>query len=505
MTTYDDPLEHNPLFGQLPLELSENLRSINPWWNNEPGPPIPSFRRWLFPRLKHLLTDGMTPATILRGPRRVGKTILLRQILEDLLKNGVTASRILYVAFDEIGTLATLKEPVLKIARWFEREILKTSFNQAARRQEPAFLFFDEAQNVKAWAPQLKNLVNNHAVRVLVTGSSSLQIAAGRDSLAGRVTTLDLGPLLLREIAELRWGHSEPSHWQANADGDITSPEYWRQCLTEIRASQEVRRRAFEAFSFLGAYPIAHQTPEPRWPELADYLVETVIRRVLEHDLPAARKGQRLDKALLEEVFRLACRYAGQTPGPSVFIPDLSTILGQGYTWARVRNVLRALDSTLLLRLIAPLELRLKRQTVPAKICLCDHALRAAWLQEQIPIDVEGLTRNPHLSDLAGRIVESVLGYFLMSIPNLEVAYQPARVAEEEVDFVLTVGTRRIPVEVKYRKRIDQFEDTRGLRTFLEKTVYNAPLGLLVTLEDGVTVPDPRIVPISLPSLLWLR
>jgi predicted AAA+ superfamily ATPase len=170
-----------------------------------------------------------------------------------------------------------------------------------------------------------------------------------------------------------------------------------------------------------------------------------------------------------------------------------------------VRGILRALDATLLLRLIEPLQLRLKRQTAPAKICLCDHALRAAWLQEQIPIDPEGLARSQHLSDLAGRIAESVLGYFLASIPNLDVAYHPARTTEEEVDFVMTIGTRRIPVEVKYRKRIDPFEDTRGLRAFLERTVYNAPLGLLVTLEDGVTVSDPRIVPISLSSLLWMR
>ena len=163
------------------------------------------------------------------------------------------------------------------------------------------------------------------------------------------------------------------------------------------------------------------------------------------------------------------------------------------------------MDATLLLRLIPPLELRLKRQTAPAKICLCDHVLRAVWLQEQIPLDPAGLARDPHLSDLAGRLAESVLGYFLASIPNLDVAHFPARAAEPEVDFVLTVGTRRIPIEVKYRRRIDPHEDTRGLRAFLEKTVYNAPLGLLVTLEDGVTVPDPRIIPISLSALLWMR
>ncbi len=32
-----------------------------------------------------------------------------------------------------------------------------------------------------------------------------------------------------------------------------------------------------------------------------------------------------------------------------------------------------------------------------------------------------------------------------------------------------------------------------------------APLGLLVTLDDDMTVYDPRVVPISLSSLLWLR
>jgi predicted AAA+ superfamily ATPase len=73
------------------------------------------------------------------------------------------------------------------------------------------------------------------------------------------------------------------------------------------------------------------------------------------------------------------------------------------------------------------------------------------------------------------------------------------------VDFILTIGTRRIPIEVKYRKRIDPLDDTRGLRAFIEKSVYNAPFGILVTLDDKVHIPDPRIIPISLSSFLWTR
>lgn len=504
MTDRAGPLE-SQLFGKLPLELSENLRSVNPWWQGEPGPSLPRFQRWPFPRLRHLLAKGLTPATVLRGPRRVGKTILLRQIMESLLAEGVSANRLLYVPFDELPTLEEIREPVLAIARWFQDQVLKSSLNAAAQRGESAFLFLDEVQNLEAWAPQIKNLVDNHTVRVLLTGSSSLRIEAGRDSLAGRITTMDLGPLLLREIAELRFGMASTPFWPDNGLDDLTRPGFWQDAVKCGQQDRAVRQKAFAAFSERGAYPIAHDNADAPWPEVAGHLNETVIKRAIQHDLRLGKRGQKRDEKLLEEVFRLCCRYAGQAAGQSVFVPEIKQALSGNIGWSRILTYLRFLDKTLLLRLVAPLELRLKRRKAPSKICLCDHSLRASWLQEIVPLDPIALDDNPHLCDIAGHLAESVLGYFLAAIPNLDVAYFAARGPEPEVDFVLTVGTRRIPVEVKYRRRIDPHEDTRGLRAFLEKTVYNAPLALLVTLHDNVPTPDPRIIPISLSSLLWLR
>lgn len=498
------PLEAG-LFGSLPPELSQNLRALNPWWEDKPGPQLPAFRRWPFDRLLQLTQSGITPATVLRGPRRVGKTVLLRQVIERLLGQGVDPTRLLYVPFDELPAMRPIVEPVLAISRWFERQILKSSFNESARRGERVFLFFDEVQNLDAWAPQIKNLVDNHTVRVLVTGSSSLRIEAGRDSLAGRITTFNLGPLLLREIAGLRFDYSANAYWADNGLEAIVTPEFWRDGLVRAANEVEVRHKAFAAFSERGAYPVAHERAEAPWHELADHLNETVIKRAIQHDLRMGARGQKRDEKLLEEVFRLCCRYAGQCPGQSVLVPEVQQALGGNIGWNRVLSYLRFLDGTLLIRLVDPLELRLKRRKAPPKICLCDHALRAGWLQETIPLDPQGLTAEPHLTDLAGHIAESALGYFLASIPHLDVAYFPLRGAEPEVDFVLTVGTRRIPIEVKYRKRIDPHQDTVGLRAFLERTVYNAPFGLLVTLEDGVTLTDPRIIPISLSSLLWLK
>lgn len=69
---------------------------------------------------------------------------------------------------------------------------------------------------------------------------------------------------------------------------------------------------------------------------------------------------------------------------------------------------------------------------------------------------------------------------------------------------MVTVGEQRIPVEVKYRRRIDH-SDTVGLRASMEKPHYNAPFGLLVTLSDDAGSDDPRIVSLPLSSLLLLR
>jgi predicted AAA+ superfamily ATPase len=87
---------------------------------------------------------------------------------------------------------------------------------------------------------------------------------------------------------------------------------------------------------------------------------------------------------------------------------------------------------------------------------------------------------------------------------HLGVHHFPERGSEPEVDFVLTVGDQRIPVEIKYRTRIDH-GDTRGLRSFIEKSVYNAPFGLLITQNDAAYSDDPRIVTMPLSSLLLMR
>lgn len=465
---------------------------------------IPETRRWAFPNLLNGLQKGPTPVTVLRGPRQIGKTTLLNQVINQLLDEGVPPECIFRVQFDDLPEMMKLSQPILDLTQWYSETILKSSLNKAAWSGKQVYVFLDEVQNIPDWAPQLKHLVDLQPVRVVVTGSSALRIEAGRDSLAGRITTLEMGPLLLREVALLRKLGDIPPYLPSNGLGPLREKTFWIGLKAHGDKHKTLRDQAFSAFSERGAYPIAHARKDLPWEAIADLLNETVIRRAIQHDLRMGPKGKKRDEHLLEEVFRLACRYIGQSPAQAFYLAELKQVMHANLGWTRVLTYLKFLDGTLLIRLVEPLELRSKKRRGASKLCLCDHALRAAWLQEVVPITPDGLSKSPHLADIAGRIAESSVGYFLRSIVNLDVAHFPERNDEPEVDYVLTVGEQRIPIEVKYRRRID-YQDTLGLRSFIERAHYNAPFGILVTMLDEDATDDPRIVSVPFSSLLLLR
>ena len=226
----------------------------------------------------------MTPAAVLRGPRRVGKTVLLRQLIAQLVAQDVNPQRILYIAFDELPTLRNLDEPVLAIARWYEKEVLATTFNAAAHEGRPAFLFFDEVQNLEAWAPQS---------RAWSTTTLCGRWSRGAPPFASRLVAIAWPAASPRLIsAPCSYGRSPncigqsvAPFWSDNGLDAVTHPEFWRSAVERAREERQIRTQAYAAFSERGAYPVAQERPDRPWPEVADYLNETVIERAIQHDL----------------------------------------------------------------------------------------------------------------------------------------------------------------------------------------------------------------------------
>jgi predicted AAA+ superfamily ATPase len=453
--------------------------------------------------MKNRLDAKLAPIVVVRGPRQIGKTTAQLQLLEDYLEV-LPPRQVLRVQWDELPSLRSIdSEPLLRVVEWYERTILGESLNDAARSGRKTLLLFDEVQNLTNWAPQLKHLVDSSTTQVLVTGSSALRIEQGRDSLAGRISTIEAGVLSLSEVAAFHGlPVPEPVLGETGIE-PVADLDFWRDVRSVGARYSESRDLAFDRFSERGGYPLVHERKDVPWELVAEQLNETVIRRVIQHDLRVGERGRKRDAPLLEEVFRLACRYVGQSPAPSLFAREAQRALNANVGPKRVTEYLRFLGDTLLLRLIPPLEIRLKRSRGNAKVCLADHGLRASWLQEVVPVAPRELAKAPHLAPLAGHVAESIVGAALSTIPGMALSHYPERGGEPEVDFVISVGATRIPLEVKYTSHVDAHRDTEGLRSFIEKTHNNAPFGLLVC-QSEIDLPDPRIVAIPLATLMLL-
>ena len=490
---------------ELPQPLVADLRRQNPWWTGDPTPVQPGPRRHLVGQIRRRLNLELAPIVAVRGPRQVGKTTAQLQIIEDLLAEGAQPNTIIRVQFDELGSLDELVDPILRIADWFEHHIARTHFNRLAHAGQCAHLFFNEVQIVSGWHVQLKFLVDNASLRAMITGSSALRIEQGRDSLAGRISTIEAGVFSLTEIGPLHGLETPKPFLPTNGLSAIVDKTFWTDLREHGRRHEYFRANAFRHFSERGGYPVVHKREHVDWAELADLLYETVIRRVIQHDLLNGNGRRQRDASLLEALLHLVCRYAGLAPAISELAEQIRLALKVPIDDRRVTRYLKLLADTLLVRLVPPLDVRLRKNRGGPKLCLADHALRACWLQEQVPLTPAALAKQPELTTQAGHLAESIFGSAASTVSGLDVAHWPARGADREVDFVLTVGVRRVPVEIKYQRRIDQYRDTIGIRSFLEKTANNASFGILITQDAAGVVDDPRIVSLPLSTFLLLR
>jgi predicted AAA+ superfamily ATPase len=291
--------------------LKEQLRRMNEWWEDSSARPLaPPFRRHLVTQIKKRLDSGLAPAVVVRGSRQIGKTTSLKQLIIDLLDSGIPPLNIFWVQFDEINEILKMENPILGLLTWYEKEVIKKRVNAIIRKGEKVYFFLDEIQNIENWAPQLKLMLDTTGVKAVVTGSSALRIEKGRDSLAGRISTINAAPLSLTEIGAIRGMKSPDPYLPDNGLTILFKKEFWRGLAEYGIANREYRDTVFQLFSDLGAYPIAH-IKTAQWPQIADQLNENIIHRVILHDLRLGEKGRKRDSALLEEFIQAWMQICG--------------------------------------------------------------------------------------------------------------------------------------------------------------------------------------------------
>lgn len=218
-------------------------------------------RAYLGPVQQLLLEPNLRRAIVLLGPRRVGKTILIRHLIADLLERDTPAPRIAYVEMDHPLLHGQSLEALI-------RQIEDASPGGEGMR----YLFFDEIQSHKDWEKHLKPLVDHRPdLRILVSGSAAAALKRqSTESGAGRFTDFLLPPLTFSEYLHLR---PEPP-----AIREETPGLYLLEDITRLNGQ-------FVEYVNYGGYPELALSPAVRGnPER--FVKSDIVDKVLLRDLP---------------------------------------------------------------------------------------------------------------------------------------------------------------------------------------------------------------------------
>jgi len=328
---------------------------------------------------------------VVAGPRQVGKTTLVQQVVEAA---GVPVRS------------ASADEPTLRGPQWIEQQWQAARLTAAEAGRTGAVLVLDEIQKIPAWSESVKRLWDEDTrkrrpLKVVLLGSAPLLVAQGlTESLAGRFEILRL------------------PHWS----------------FAEMRAAFGF---ALDQYLFYGGYPgAATLVRQPqRWARyIADSLIETSISR----DVLLLT---RVDKpALLRRLFELACRYSGQALSYTKMLGQLHDA-GNATTLAHYLDLLGGAGLVVGLQKYAGDVARSRGSSPKLQV------LNAALVTAQ-----SGLTLAEARGDgeFWGRLVESAVGAHLANaaaVGELELYYWRER--NQEVDFVVKAGRRLAAIEVK--------------------------------------------------------
>lgn len=459
--------------------LLQELTRSNPWWTS-PGwedadPHLQAAARAPYDYMPTVLFDIVPPNLYtLRGPRRVGKSTVLKQTIARLHRAGVDPRRICYFAADALSSFTDLIN-LFQAARLLFPDLVDNS----------RYFLIDEITSIPDWQRGVKWVRDNTAAAtdcIVATGSSAGDIAAGTTYLAGRrgpEVGLDrlMFPLSFPEFVRCA-GYTVPKASTISFDGFYT--ETGRVACQEALVHMGILADAFEAYLLVGGFPQA----------IADFRQTARVSDGFSRDLWDVILSDLRAAGLSrpEQGLRLLERIAASLTGPLV-VRSLATDLDISHTTAA--SWLTALaDSYLILMLFQASsgvpDVRKQRKIYPIDPFLMRLPAR----------------RTPGILEPdASRLAEAVLAVTIFRAVEGEAVDRFGRPGKlffyrtpsgAEVDFIVPPGPRA--AESKY---IDA-ASTREARTMV--THFGG--GLLLTGGAVDLQPNVTIVPAAL--FAWL-
>lgn len=422
------------------------LDAYNPWWNNGETAfvGLPEFHRDVFDDL-YADIQRLPQMISVTGPRRVGKSTLLKQCIRKLIQEhgAKQAQRIVYFTMDDPALLL----PHVDMNRFFEDLVAEF----ASRAKDGAvYLFLDEIQKFPRWELYLKKYYDlKTPVRFIVSGSASAPIfRKSRESLLGRIHDYQVLPFSFREFYCFPMMDSNASRELRQAGNRLRvnrTPNELAWALkyvisnainAGVSADSELRH-----FFFEGGFPEVWKLPDILAKQ--EYLYQNQIERVIFEDLLVAAEFRK------PEMLRRFYLGLLAEPGRETNVSKLSKDIG--IAAATIANYFPLLEATdLVWRLHKYTGSKATAKAGNFKSYLVDLAVRNAVLK---------LTPERLLADepVLGLYAENIVANHLRRWPGLvELAYYRER--NKELDFIVDLGATRIGIEVKYRTTLNENE-----------------------------------------------
>ena len=435
------------------------LSPYNPWWIDPKSAfdNLPNFRRPVFDTLSEDL-ERIPQMLSITGPRRIGKSTLLMQLIQRLLTSGTSPQKLVYYSFDDPSLIARR----IKVDELIDKVMKSASIGKDSGT---TYLFLDEIQRLDRWELYLKKYYDlKYPVRVVISGSASSPIfKKSRESLLGRVKDYHLLPFSFREyvLYSLRGDPRLTAQMAMIYDQGRTiqgilaeDPTVVQQTVTVAQPSLELQKQldtSLQRFLLEGGFPEVWDLPT--WVAKQEYLYDNQVKKVIYEDLILAaefRKPELLKRFYISLL---------EMPGREINVQSVAkeTDVGTG----QIEKYLPLLEMTDLIYRIAKFRTRpLRVRKGMMKFYLVDLALRNAVLRLSETLLTDDTTLGLYAENLVFLALKKWRG-------TIQMDYYRER--HGEVDFIVHIGPQKfLPVEVKYRNELAH-GDFSGLQKFTAK------------------------------------
>lgn len=425
-------------------DVLRRLADDNPWWTAGGGID-PEWREWrrraYFGPFIRLVCEREVPrAVVLIGPRRVGKTVMMKHAVQALLDDGIVGTEILYLSLETPLYAGRSLESLL-------RDFMEVHGHERSRQ---LWVFFDEIQYLRDWEVHLKSLVDSYrTVRFVVSGSAAASLKMkSRESGAGRFTDFMLPPLTFAEYLAFA-GTEETLIWEEDPDEPGKPSRFAARDIDGLNVE-------FIRYLNFGGFPEAVMNPAVR-ANPSRYLRQDIVDKVLLKDLPSLFGIH--DTQELNSFFNVLAYNTGEEVSPETLSKH------SGIRKEKLAEYLEYLEAAFLVRRVHRVDAsarRLKRART-FKVYLTNPSIRAALF---------GTVRQD--DDAIGRLAETALWSQWLHSTNMVHSLHYARWkqgrSDLEVDLVSLDPRTQAPrfvVEIKWSdSAYDNWGELRGLREF---------------------------------------